>query len=52
MIEPVVGDQHRGTLAEVFWGALHGLVTLDRGHRLSPGHREERLAVLMSRFGG
>ncbi|WP_255638174.1 hypothetical protein [Amycolatopsis sp. DSM 110486] len=52
MIEPVVGASYPGTLTEVFWGALHGLVTVGRGRRLSPGHREERLAVLVSRFGG
>ncbi|MGW4487063.1 TetR/AcrR family transcriptional regulator [Amycolatopsis sp. NPDC004368] len=52
VIEPVAGDQAPGTLTEVFWGALHGLVTLDRGHRLSAGHRADRLAVLVARFGG
>jgi AcrR family transcriptional regulator len=51
VVEPVSGEQEAGTLAEVYWGALHGLVTLDRGRRLSPGHRDERLAVVVARFG-
>ncbi len=52
VIEPLSGDQDAGTLTEVFWGALHGLVTLDRGRRLSQGHRADRLALLVARFGG
>lgn len=52
VVEPVAGDLDPGTLTEVFWGALHGLVTLDRGRRLTQGHRAERLALLVARFGG
>jgi AcrR family transcriptional regulator len=50
-VEPVSGEQEAGTLAEVFWSALHGLITLDRGHRLSPGNRDRRLALVVARFG-
>ncbi|UOZ05885.1 TetR/AcrR family transcriptional regulator [Amycolatopsis sp. WQ 127309] len=50
-VEPVAGGQQPGTLTEVFWGALHGLITLDRGHRLSPENHAERLAVVVARFG-
>jgi len=51
VVEPVAGDEDAGTLTEVFWGALHGLITLDRGRRLGPVHRDERLAVVVARFG-
>ena len=51
VIEPVAGRQDAGVLTEVFWSALHGLVTLDRGRRLSPEHRDERLALVVARFG-
>jgi AcrR family transcriptional regulator len=51
VIEPVAGKQSAGPLTEVFWSTLHGLVTLDRGRRLSPEHRDERLALVVARFG-
>lgn len=51
VIEPVADGQDPGPLTE-FWGALHGLVTLDRGRRLSTGHCHDRLALLVARFGG
>jgi AcrR family transcriptional regulator len=51
VIEPVADGQAPGTLTEVFWSALHGLITLDRGHRLSPENRAERLALVVARFG-
>ncbi|WP_290057575.1 TetR/AcrR family transcriptional regulator [Amycolatopsis solani] len=51
VVEPVSGSQDAGALTEVFWSTLHGLVTLDRGHRLSPEHRDERLALVVARFG-
>ncbi|VVJ21279.1 Transcriptional regulator [Amycolatopsis camponoti] len=50
VVEPVAGDEEAGILTEVFWGALHGLITLDRGHRLSPENRDERLALVVGRF--
>ncbi|WP_369904206.1 TetR/AcrR family transcriptional regulator [Amycolatopsis sp. CA-126428] len=51
VIEPVAGNQDAGILTEVFWSTLHGLVTLDRGRRLSPENRDERLALVVARFG-
>ncbi|WP_026468379.1 TetR/AcrR family transcriptional regulator [Amycolatopsis balhimycina] len=51
VVEPVARGEDAGALTEVFWGALHGLVTLDRGRRLSPAHRDERLALVVERFG-
>ncbi|WIY01462.1 TetR/AcrR family transcriptional regulator [Amycolatopsis mongoliensis] len=51
VVAPVAGEGEPGILAEVFWGALHGLITLDRGHRLSPENRDERLALVVARFG-
>ncbi|RSD12053.1 TetR/AcrR family transcriptional regulator [Amycolatopsis eburnea] len=51
VIEPVAAEPEAGALTEVFWSTLHGLVTLDRGHRLSPAHHDERLALVVARFG-
>ena len=51
VIEPVARGQDAGVLTEVFWSTLHGLVTLDRGGRLSRGNRDERLALVVARFG-
>ncbi|GAA3580232.1 TetR/AcrR family transcriptional regulator [Amycolatopsis ultiminotia] len=52
VLEPVAEGLNTGALAEVFWAALHGLVTLDRGRRQPRRYREERLALLVTRFGG
>jgi AcrR family transcriptional regulator len=38
------------TLTEVFWAALHGLVSLSRGGRLRPDYERERLDALIARF--
>ena len=38
------------TRTEVGWSALHGLATLERGGRLRPAHREQRLAVLVDQW--
>lgn len=38
------------TLTEVFWAALHGLVSLSRGGRLRPDHDRERVDALIARF--
>jgi AcrR family transcriptional regulator len=35
------------TLTEMFWAALHGLVTLSRGGRLRPGYESDRLQLLV-----
>lgn len=51
VIEPVAGTRNAGVLTEVFWSTLHGLITLDRGHRLSREHRDERLSLVVARFG-
>ncbi|NUT46293.1 MAG: helix-turn-helix transcriptional regulator [Saccharothrix sp.] len=50
-VEPLARpDDDPETLTEVFWSALHGQITLHRGRRLRPSHREARLDVLLSRF--
>ncbi|OBI82190.1 TetR/AcrR family transcriptional regulator [Mycobacterium sp. 1245805.9] len=46
----VAGDQDADTLTEVFWAALHGLVTLGRTGRLRPDHEAERLQLLVNEF--
>lgn len=48
----VAGDQDADTLTEVFWAALHGLVTLGRTGRLRPTHDAERLQLLVNEFTG
>jgi AcrR family transcriptional regulator len=48
----VVGEPDADTLTEVFWSALHGLLTLNRTGRLRPDHHEERLRLLVERFTG
>jgi AcrR family transcriptional regulator len=40
------GDEH----TEVFWAALHGLVTLMRGGRLPRATHDRRIALLLSRY--
>jgi AcrR family transcriptional regulator len=46
------GDQDTDTLTEVFWAALHGLVTLGRTGRLRPSHESDRLQLLVNEFTG
>jgi AcrR family transcriptional regulator len=47
----VVADEHDAdTLTEVFWAALHGLVTLTRTGRLRPGYDTDRLQLLVDEF--
>jgi AcrR family transcriptional regulator len=41
-------DLQAGT--EVAWSAVHGLATLDRGGRLRPDLREQRIEVLMNQW--
>jgi AcrR family transcriptional regulator len=38
------------TLTELFWAALHGLITLGRGGRLRPEHDTERVELLATQF--
>ena len=46
-----VADGHDAeALTEVFWAALHGLVTLTRTGRLRPGYDSQRLELLVNQF--
>ncbi len=49
-VDPVGDEQDVDALTEVFWAALHGLVTLTRTGRLRPGYDSERLQLLVNRF--
>ncbi|NUP79438.1 MAG: TetR/AcrR family transcriptional regulator [Nonomuraea sp.] len=51
-VRPHAGGEDLTLLAETFWAALHGLVTLTHGDRLPPEHHERRLALLLARFAG
>jgi AcrR family transcriptional regulator len=42
--------QDTDTLTEVFWAALHGLVTLSRTRRLRPDHDSDRVQLLVTEF--
>jgi AcrR family transcriptional regulator len=46
----VADEDDADTLTEVFWAALHGLVTLCRTGRLRPGYDSERLQLLVKQF--
>jgi AcrR family transcriptional regulator len=46
----VAREANADTLAEVFWAALHGLTSLDRGGRLRPEYDRERVDALIARF--
>ena len=47
----LAADEHEAdTLTEVFWAALHGLVTLSRTSRLRPGYDSDRLQLLVKQF--
>jgi AcrR family transcriptional regulator len=48
----VAGEQDADTLTEVFWAALHGLVTLGRTGRLRPEYDSQRLQLLVKEFTG
>ena len=49
-VSAVAGDADADTLAEVFWAALHGQVSLSRGGRLRPDYDRERVDALIARF--
>lgn len=49
-VEMVAGTRDADTLSEVFWAALHGLVTLDRAGRLRPEYEAARVDLLLSGF--
>jgi AcrR family transcriptional regulator len=46
----VADEQDADALTEVFWAALHGLVTLSRTQRLRPGYDSDRLQLLVEQF--
>jgi AcrR family transcriptional regulator len=46
----VADERDADTLAELFWAALHGLVTLSRAGRLRPGYDSDRLRLLVKEF--
>ena len=43
-------EQAADALTEVFWAALHGLVTLGRTGRLRPGYDADRIQLLVDQF--
>src|SRR4051794_24398111 len=49
-IGEVAGDRDADTLTEVFWAALHGLVTLTRAGRLRLDCDAERVQLLVGEF--
>ncbi|GAA0455015.1 TetR family transcriptional regulator [Paractinoplanes deccanensis] len=50
-LRPLTGDDDLDANTEVFWAALHGLMTLTRGSRLPAEGHQHRLALLLHRFG-
>ena len=46
----VIDEQDADALTELFWAALHGLVTLSRAGRLRPGYDSDRLQLLVNQF--
>src|SRR5437588_1153266 len=46
----IADEQDTDTLTEVFWAALHGMVTLSRTGRLRPGCDADRLQLLVNEF--
>jgi hypothetical protein len=46
----VADEKDADALTEMFWAALHGLVTLTRAGRLRPGYDSERLRLLVNEF--
>ncbi|HEY3683313.1 MAG TPA: TetR/AcrR family transcriptional regulator [Streptosporangiaceae bacterium] len=49
-VRPFAARDHEAVLAETFWAALHGVVTLMRNGRLRPQEHERRMAILVRRF--
>ncbi|WP_179466397.1 TetR/AcrR family transcriptional regulator [Mycolicibacterium vinylchloridicum] len=49
-VDAVAGDRDADTLTEVFWAALHGLVTLGRAGRLRDDYDDDRIRLLVSEF--
>ena len=46
----IASEAEADTLTEVFWAALHGLVSLSRGGRLRPDYERERVDALIARL--
>jgi AcrR family transcriptional regulator len=49
-VSAIANGADADTLTEVFWAALHGLVSLSRGGRLRPDYDRERVDALIARF--
>lgn len=49
-VSAIANKADADTLTEVFWAALHGLVSLSRGGRLRPDRDRERVDALIARF--
>src|SRR5246127_4944475 len=49
-VSAIANGPDADTLTEVFWAALHGLVSLGRGGRLRPDYERERVDALIARF--
>jgi AcrR family transcriptional regulator len=49
-LEAATGAEDIGLRTELFWSALHGVVTLTRSGRLPPEAQDERLRLLVSHF--
>jgi AcrR family transcriptional regulator len=47
-VAPMAAGRDPGTLAEVAWSALHGVVTLNQAGRLAVGQQDDRLALLIT----
>jgi AcrR family transcriptional regulator len=49
-VAPLAGDRHLDTFTEVFWSALHGLVSLTRAGRLRESQAALRLPMLLAQL--
>jgi hypothetical protein len=49
-VAPLAGDRHLDTFTEVFWSALHGLISLTRAGRLRPSQAAMRLPMLVAQL--
>lgn len=50
LFRPFVPEAELGVRAEVAWSSLHGIATLDRGGRLRPDLREQRVTLLVAEW--
>jgi hypothetical protein len=49
-IAPFAADRHLDTYTEVFWSALHGLVTLSQAGRLRESQASGRVPLLVGQL--